>query len=76
MMQIHQASQEVDATIRLAEAKLTKTEREVQHTEREAAERFRLSSMLYRKERERIEADRMAQMQLEKHSELQQEYSY
>ncbi|KAG9873607.1 hypothetical protein KCV02_g22822, partial [Aureobasidium melanogenum] len=37
-----------------------------QRTEREAAEKYRLSSMLYRKEREKIEADWAAQMQLEK----------
>ncbi|KAG9674897.1 hypothetical protein KCU99_g3333, partial [Aureobasidium melanogenum] len=67
MMQIDQSSKEVNETILLTEAKLDTAERQDQRAEREAAERYRLSSMLYRKERERTEADRMAQMQLEKH---------
>lgn len=70
MMQIDQSSKEVNETILLTEAKLDTAERQDQRAEREAAERYRLSSMLYRKERERTEADRMAQMQLEKHSEF------
>lgn len=64
MMQINQTSKEVKEAIRLAEAKLSTAERQDQRTEREAAEKHRLSSMLYRK----AEADRVAQMQLEKRS--------
>ncbi|KAH0375897.1 hypothetical protein KCU84_g2365, partial [Aureobasidium melanogenum] len=64
--QIDRHSEEVKETIRLAEAKLNVAERQDQRTEREAAEKYRLSSMLYRKEREKIEADWAAQMQLEK----------
>ncbi|KAG9757954.1 hypothetical protein KCU73_g4151, partial [Aureobasidium melanogenum] len=66
MVQIDQSSKEVKETIRLAEAKLSTTERQHQRAEREAAEKHRLSSMIYRKEREKFEADRVKQMQLEK----------
>lgn len=70
IVRIDQASEEVHATIRLAEAKLSTAERQVQRTEREEAQKFRLSSVTYRKEREKIETDRVAQMQLEKRSEF------
>lgn len=66
--QIDQLSKEVKETIRLAEAKLSTAERQDQRTERKAAEQYRLSSILYRKEREKIEADRLAQTQLEQRS--------
>jgi len=69
LTQIDQFSNEVKETIYLAEAKLITVERQDQRTEREAAEKYRLSSMFHRKEREKAEADRAAQMQIEKRSE-------
>ncbi|KAH0360412.1 hypothetical protein KCU65_g9409, partial [Aureobasidium melanogenum] len=62
MMQINQSSKEVKEIIGLAEAKLNSAERQDQRTERNAVEKYRLSSMLYRK----AEAERVVQMQLEK----------
>ncbi|KAG9657777.1 hypothetical protein KCU64_g4966, partial [Aureobasidium melanogenum] len=64
--QIDRHSEEVKETIRLAEAKLNVAERQDQRIEREAAEKYRLSSIVYRKERQKDEADRLAQKQLEK----------
>lgn len=69
MMQIEQSSEEVKETIHLVEATLDTGERQDQRKEREAAEKYRLSSIIYRKERQKDEANRLAQKQLEKRSE-------
>ncbi|KAG9563865.1 hypothetical protein KCU71_g6443, partial [Aureobasidium melanogenum] len=66
MMQIEQSSEEVKETIHLVEATLDTGERQDQRKEREAAEKYRLSSIIYRKERQKDEANRLAQKQLEK----------
>ncbi|KAH0168500.1 hypothetical protein KCU67_g3455, partial [Aureobasidium melanogenum] len=66
IMQIEQSSEEVKETIHLVEATLDTGERQDQRKEREAAEKYRLSSIIYRKERQKDEADRLAQKQLEK----------
>jgi hypothetical protein len=67
--QIDSASDEVNETIRLAEAKLGTTERQSQRSERDEAQKYRLETMIHHKERLKAEADQSAQKQLELQSE-------
>lgn len=70
LSRINFCSDEVDQAIRLAEANLNNFERQLQSSERDAAERHRLSTILHRKEQAKVEADRITQMQLERRRKL------
>jgi hypothetical protein len=69
LTQIDRSSDEVKETIRLVEAKLNISERRDQRSERDEASRYRLETIIHRKERKNAEADRLAQKQLERRSE-------
>lgn len=70
LVQIDRSSDEVSETIRLVEATLSTGERHDQRAERQEAQNHRLETIIHRKERMKVEADRMAHKQLERQSEF------
>ncbi|THX20504.1 hypothetical protein D6D17_00616 [Aureobasidium pullulans] len=66
LTQVRNSSEEVNEAIRLAEAKLGHRERQLQDSERGAAERYRLGGIMHRQQWAKAEAERLEHMQLER----------
>jgi hypothetical protein len=68
--QITKYSEAVNEAIRLADAKLSSTERQLQGLERSAAGQHRSSTIIYRAEMDRRDRERLAQKQIERQRKL------
>lgn len=69
LIQVNDSRKDVNEAIRLAEAKVSSSERQLQAAAREAAEKRWNSEITHRKERAKAEAERLAQKQLDRHRE-------